>query len=148
MSLYEMITDYKLVELSLPLMDSAPLVVECVVQPISESTMEATFLPNQIPMERLDMEVPCRIGMFHDGKNLVIETSMEQMPNPVKLRLHVDRSFTYIQKREYFRVDVDVQVRYRPVSEGSSGVLRRVMGQVNLSGGGIAFPVNEDFMEG
>ena len=148
MSLHEMITDYKLVELSLPLKDAAPLLVECVVQPISDTCMEATFLPNQIPMDRLDMEVPCRIALFHDGKNLVIETSMEQMPNPVKLRLHVDRSFTYIQKREYFRVDVDVEVRYRPISEGCKGVLRSVRGQVNLSGGGIAFPVTEDFMEG
>lgn len=125
-----------------------PLLVECVVQPVSDTCMEATFLPHQVPMDRLDMDVPCRIGMFHDGQNLVIETSMEQVVNPVKLRLHVDRSFTFIQKREYFRVDVDVQVLYRPVSEGSSGVLRKVRGQVNLSGGGVAFLVSEDFMEG
>lgn len=148
MSLHDMITDYKLVELSLPLKDAPPLLVECVVQPISESTLEATFLPDQIPMDRLDMEVPCRIGLLHDGKNLVIETSMEQTVNPVKLRMHVDRSFTYVQKREYFRVDVDVVVRYRPVSEGCKGVLRKVRGQVNLSGGGVAFPVSEDFLEG
>lgn len=148
MSLHEMITDYKLVELSLPLKDATPLLVECVVQPISDSTLEATFLPDQIPMDRLDMEVPCRIGLLHEGKNLVIETSMEQTPNPVKLRMHVDRSFTYVQKREYFRVDVDVTVRYRPVYEGCKGVLRRVRGQVNLSGGGVAFPVSEDFVEG
>jgi len=48
-----------------------------------------------------------------------------------------------VQKREFFRVDTEIALTFRRMKEGRNGQHTPYRGAVNLSGGGIFFPVQE-----
>ncbi len=147
MSVLNQLKDYRVVKVSLPLRDGKQLSLDGVAKTTTPPLFEITFLPDQLDAEQLDFAEFCLVKFDVAGENKSIKAKIDSAPEEAKLLLEMVDSFTYTQKREYFRVDADLSVSYWDVDD-ETATAKSVQTPVNISGGGLRIPVSEAVKEG
>ena len=147
MSILNHLKDYRVVKASLPLKNGKQLALDGVAKVTTEPQFEVTFLPDQLDPELLNLEDFCLVTFDVAGENKSIKAKIESADQAEKLLLEMVDSFSYVQKRGYFRVDADLSVSYWVIDE-ENPTARSVPTPVNISGGGLRLPVSEAIKEG
>jgi c-di-GMP-binding flagellar brake protein YcgR len=147
MSVLNQLKDYRVVKVSLPLLDGTQLSLDGVARTTTSPQFEITFLPDQLNPELLNREEFCMVTFDVAGETKSIKAKINSSAEEAKLLLEMVESFTYIQKRGYFRVDADLSVSYWAIDEEHPSA-KSVQTPVNISGGGLRLPVSESIKEG
>lgn len=147
MSILNKFKDYRVVKVSLPLKDKKKLSLDGVARVTTAPQFEITFLPEQLDPELLDLEEFCLVTFDVAGEHQSIKAKIDPAIETEKLLLEMVDSFTYTQKRGYFRVDADLSVSYWVIDE-EHPLAKSVSTPINISGGGLRIPVTEKIKEG
>lgn len=147
MSVLNHLKDYRVIKVSLPLLENQQQSLDAVAKVTKEPIFEVTFLPDQLKADELNHEEFCQITFDVAGENKSIKAKISEVVGEAKLLLEMVDSFTHIQKREYFRVDADLSVSYWVIDDENPSA-RSVQTSVNISGGGLRLPVSETIKEG
>ncbi len=147
MSILNHLKDYRVVRVSLPLKSGKQMALDGVAKVTEAPQFEITFLPDQLNSGVLNFDEFCMVTFDVAGENKSIKAKMVSSDDETKLLLEMVDSFSYVQKRGYFRVDADLSVSYWVVDE-ENPVARSVQTAVNISGGGLRLPVSEDIAPG
>jgi len=147
MSVLNQLKDYRVVKVSLSLLDGKQLSLDGVAKTTTAPQFEITFLPDQLDTELLNFDEFCLVKFDAAGENKSIKAKIDSAPEDAKLLLEMVDSFTYTQKREYFRVDADLSVSYWDIDD-ETATAKSVQTPVNISGGGLRIPVSESVTEG
>lgn len=134
---------HRAVMASLPITGEQPLTLECVARRNSVDIVEATFLPGQLPVKRLDLNSTCRLFFEDEGRTFRLRAKIEEIIDNEKLRLRAIETALQVGEREYFRVNAEFSVKYRRLTDDADIKTRQFSGQMNISGGGILLPVTE-----
>jgi hypothetical protein len=147
MSMLNQLKDYRVVKISLPLKDGKQSVLDGVAKVTDPPHFEVTFLPDQLDPAVLNFDEFCMVMFDVAGENKSIKAKIVSAEEEAKLLLEMVDSFSYIQKRGYFRVDADLSVSYWVIDE-ENPTARSVQTSVNISGGGLRLPVSETIKPG
>lgn len=147
MSALDHLKDYRVVKATLPLKEQKQQMLDAVAKVTTPPLFEVTFLPDQLNTDELDFKQFCRITFDVAGENRSIKAKIDSIPADAKLLLEMVDAFTYIQKREYFRVDAALSLSYWVIDEDRPAA-KSVQTPVNISGGGIRIPVREKIKNG
>ena len=147
MSVLKQLKDYRVVKVSLPLLDGKQLSLDAVAKTTTSPLFEVTFLPNKLNAELLNPDEFCLVTFDVAGENKSIKAKINSAAEEAKLLLEMVDSFAYIQKRGYFRVDANLSVSYWVIDEEHPSA-KSVQTPVNISGGGLRLPVSEQIKEG
>lgn len=145
--LFNHLKTHKVGNISIPLKDGEKIHLECVVIAQSPEKLEAHFLPDQLPAEALDLDGRCHLRFDVGGPTLSVITRIEKVENDRKLLLRAVETLNHQQRREYFRVDVQLPVKIQNISdkpfEFPSGDLFGDAEGINISGCGIMVVFND-----
>lgn len=136
------IPDAKPIRIFLPVKGSKERYrLQCVYQ-ISESPrFNLLFKPGILPVDSLDTSKPCILNVDLGGPNLSIEALIVSVLNSQTLEMIVQKSISYEQMREFFRVDATAHViskSFQPALYGKSGDPWALQGKtIDISGSGI-----------
>ncbi len=147
MSILKQLKEYKVVKVSLPLLDGQHLALDGVAKTTTDPQFEITFLPDQLKSELLNREEFCFVTFDVAGEEKSIKAKISSAPSETKLLFDMVGTFSYAQMREYFRVDADLSVSYWHIDE-ENPTARSINTPVNISGGGLRIPVDEVVKEG
>ncbi|MDX2481867.1 MAG: PilZ domain-containing protein [Desulfuromusa sp.] len=147
MSVLNQLKDYRVVKVALTLLDGKKLSLDAVAKTTTSPQFEATFLPDQLDPEQLNPKEFCLVTFDVAGETKSITAKVESAVEESKLLLEMVESFSYIQKRGYFRVDADLSVSYWDIDEEHPSA-KSVQTPVNISGGGLRLPVSEKIKDG
>ncbi len=147
MSVLNHLKDYRVVKVTLPLLEGKQQVLDGVAKVTSAPHFEVTFLPDQLNPDTVNREEFCQVAFDVAGEGKTLKAKIDSFPGSAKLLLEMVDSFSYIQKREYFRVDAELAVSYWLADEEKPAA-RSAQTAVNISGGGIRLPVAEKIAEG
>jgi hypothetical protein len=136
--------DFRIVMINLPLKDEQTRVLECVVRRRSVNTIEAAFLPGQLPIKDLDLNGTCRLFFEEEGRPFRLRATIEDIIDGEKLRLKAVETVMQFGEREFFRVDADLTYKYQRLTEGEEARPRQLSTRVNISGCGIRLPLLEE----
>lgn len=143
MSVLDHLDDYRVVKVTLPLQGGNTVQLDAVARATSGSFVEVTFLQGQLEAQPLDMEGMCRLGFDVGGENKAIKAKIANRPASARLIVEMVETFTYQQKRSYFRIDADLSVNYWLIEKDAEPEPKSLRSIINLSGGGVRFPVDE-----
>lgn len=139
----DLLADCELVRINVPLIGRRVLALDCVPDDTTPPFFEVTFLPGQLPFDQIDVGGQCSLSFDVGGLVYVVRANIDRVIPPRRLRLAKVQSYSNIQKRDYFRVDAELSLFYRTEEPP---LQRRIHNTtVNLSGGGIRFPVEGNF---
>lgn len=147
MSVLDYLKDYRVVKVTLPLEGGKQVHLDGVARATTPPRFEITFLPDQLEALQLDMETTCRVMLDVAGEHKSITARIVEQSTAERLLLEQVETFSYKQKREYFRVDADLSVSYWVIDDHHP-VASSVRSAVNISGGGIRLPVTQKLPEG
>jgi c-di-GMP-binding flagellar brake protein YcgR len=133
---------------SLPLSGETPVTLECVARRRSVDLVDATFLPGQLPLKRLDLNGTCRVVFEEDGRTYRLRTKIEEIVGDDKLLLKAIETAMQYGEREFFRVNADFSAKYRLLSDDEEVRTRQFDGRMNISGGGMLLPIAERVRDG
>lgn len=148
MSPLDLLSEFRISRISLPTRGTGPLTLECVARVTSAPYFEAVFLPGELPVGELATEETCRLHFDAAGEPHVVKARIESFTDEDRLRLFALETGVPRQKREYFRVDSRLYLDFRPLQPEPRQRVESFEGVVNLSGGGIFFPVPESVKPG
>lgn len=140
----EAFKNFTVAKISLPLQGAGTAELDCVIHMAFPPEFEATFLPNQLPVHQLDSEKTCKVFYFMDGEGHLLNSRIKKTISGEKLLMEVKKNKVFHHVRDYFRIDAHGKVFYQAVSGGDTA-LREYEGVVNISGGGVRFPVRGKF---
>ncbi len=140
MSVLNQLKDYRVVKVSLPLVDGKKQQLDGVAKATTPPQFEITFLPDQLNPDLLNLEEFCLVTFDVAGEVKSIKAKIVSNAEAVKLVLEEVDSFDYTQKRSFFRVDADLAVSYWILDEENPSA-KPVQTLVNISGGGLLLPV-------
>jgi len=143
MTLANLVDEQELVRIALPLQGHRTLGLDATLSLEEESHFCAHFRPGQLPVDELDFGPLCNVTIEKADKLTIIKAKIEQVLSPGLLRLRSIETVTNLQNREYFRVETALMVGFRHLDEADESLTPLV--PVNLSGGGIRFPINRKF---
>lgn len=146
MSVLNHLKDYRVVKVSLPLPEEKEKLLDGVAKVTESPQLEITFLPEQLNPDELDLEGFCKVTFDVAGENKAVKAKIVETRD-ANLLLEMVDSFSYKQKREYFRVDTDLSVSYWSIDDEHPSA-KSVQTSVNISGGGVRLPVSESVKEG
>lgn len=147
MSILDHLDDYRVVKITLPIEGGAIVQLDAVARVTKTPQFEVIFLKGQLKEHALDPTVLCRLAFDVAGSIKSIQARIDHQPAADKLVLELVESFSYLQKREYFRVDAELVISWWRV-EDEDAALNTVQGIANISGGGVRFPVAEKVERG
>lgn len=147
MSALNHLEDYRVVKVVLPLLENKQKALDAVAKINSEPFFEVTFLPSQLQLEQVDLDGLCQVTFDVVGESQSIKAEIASTPGEAKLLLKMVDAFVHVQKREYFRVDATLSVNYW-LADSEQQETISIQTQVNISGGGLRFPISEPIVDG
>lgn len=147
MSILDHLDDYRVVKITLPVEGGAVVQLDAVARVTRAPQFEIIFLKGQLKEHALDPTVLCRLSFDVAGAIKSIQALIDHQPAADKLVLELVESFSYLQKREYFRVDAELVISWWQL-EDEDAAFNTVQGMANISGGGVRFPVAEKVERG
>jgi len=143
---FEYISEYRFAKIVVPTIKAEPPQLECLVRVATPPLFEASFEPGVLPVHDIDSLGKCQLYLPYGSTNINIHAYIEKVVNSEKLILGAIETATCVQKREFFRVDTSLNLKYRILGQGLSPQ-QIVTGRVNISAGGMRIPVNEPVAE-
>ena len=140
----ETIKNFTVAKISLPVEGDEMVELDCVIHMTTPPNFEAAFLPGQLPASRLDLEKTCKVFYQSNGEAHLINSQINQVISPEKLALSVKKNKIFQHVRDYYRVDAFGRVEYQIISKNDTS-FHVFNGEINISGGGARFPVNNAF---
>lgn len=147
MSVLDHLSDYRVVKVTLPVEGGTLVPLDAVARITTASQFEVVFLQGQLESHALDPTALCRLSFDVAGAIKSIQARIVHQPAASKLVMELVEAFSFLQKREYFRVDTELVVSWWRV-EDEDDSLHTVQGKINVSGGGVRFPVVEKVPRG
>jgi hypothetical protein len=147
MSVLDQLEEYRVVKVVLPLQAGQQQLIDGVAKTTTSPQFEITFLPDQLSADALNLTETCHVSFDVAGATKTIRARIVSVLSGAKLLLEMVDSFSYAQKRAYFRVDADLSVSYWVLSEGSP-LAKSIHTPVNISGGGLRVPIDQPLKEG
>lgn len=147
MSVLDHLNDYRVVKIALPVQGGTLAQLEAVAKVTKAPQFELIFLKGQLEEHTVAMDASSRITFDVAGAIKSIQAKVVAQPAPTKLLLEMVESFSYQQKREYFRVDAHLAVSWWRHEEEEPKITT-VQATVNISGGGLRLPVAEKIAKG
>jgi PilZ domain len=144
MQAQEVLKNFTVAKISVPVHGDGMVELDCVVHMTTPPHFEATFLPDQLPASRLDLEKNCKVFYFANGQGHLLNSQISKVLSKEKLLLAVKKNKIFHHARDYFRVDAPGRVHFELVSKRETD-LREYEGIINISGGGARFPVRDNF---
>jgi len=135
----DLLATHQLVRINVPLLGRRVLELDCVPVENSPPYFQVEFLPGQLPCDEIDTGKQCTLSFDVGGLVYVVRANIAEIIPPRRLRLANVRSYSNIQKREYFRVNTEVSLQYQLAAGTEPHEISDT--SVNLSGGGIRFPI-------
>jgi len=139
----DLLAECQLVRINVPLIGRRMLALDCVPESTDPPFFEVAFFPGQLPVDEIDMGGQCTISFDVGGLVYVVRANIDAIISPLRLRLANVQSYSNMQKREYFRVDTELSLLYQSDRDNEEQPVPNA--KVNLSGGGIRFPVEDRF---
>ncbi|MBN2427932.1 MAG: PilZ domain-containing protein [Deltaproteobacteria bacterium] len=136
-----------LANILLPIVNEEVLELDCLVKNTDSTHFEATFLPGQLPLNNLSLDRVCKISFQRDGHCHILNTRIVRVLSPEKLLLFFKRVKVNPVVRDYFRVDARGKVSYQKLAD-QPGEIFDHQGVLNISGGGVRFPIRRSFSLG
>jgi len=131
----------KSVKVYLPTKGTGSLPFEGVAMPVAATLIKVNFLPDFVP-NNIDQDGEFKLSIQVAGPTVALHGVVKQIVNDRQLVLEVTDAYEHPQKREHFRIDLDLPVRYWRHAEDEDGrpeIFQSPSERVNLSGGGIFF---------
>ncbi len=147
MSILDHLVDYRVVKVTLPLEGGAVAQLDAVARVTKAPQFEVIFLKGQLTQHAFDPTRLCRLTFDVAGAIKSIQARIDHQPAADKLVLELVESFSYLQKREFFRVDAELVISWWRV-EDEDAALHTVQARGNISGGGVRFPVADKVPRG
>lgn len=147
MSVLDHLKEYRVVRVLLPLTDGGQAAYDGVARVTKIPHFEVTFLPDQFNFDELASDEFCKVTFDVAGEEKSLKAKIDSSLSDVKLLLEMVDAYTFIQKREYFRVDADLSVSFWLADEDSPQA-QSVRTPVNISGGGMRLPVDDELTFG
>jgi PilZ domain len=138
-----LLTTCQVVRISVPLTGRRTLDLDGYPGASDPPFFELSFAAGKLPVDELNLGGQCKISFDVGGLIYVVRAQIDQILSPRKLRLAPVQSYSNIQKREFFRVDTELVLSYRAPDEEQLRPPAKY--PVNLSGGGIRFPVDRRY---
>ena len=147
MSVLDLLNDYRVVKVTLPVEGGLVAQLDAVARLTKSPQFEVIFLQGQLEGHALDPTVLCRLAFDVAGSIKSIQARIVHQPASAKLVMELVETFSYLQKRDYFRVDAELVVSWWRL-EQDNGAAITTQGGVNISGGGMRFPVQDKVVRG
>ena len=147
MSILDYLDDYRVIKITLPIEGGAIAQLDAVARVTKAPQFEVIFLKGQLKEHAFDPTQLCRLAFDVAGAIKSIQARIDHQPAADKLVLELVESFSFLQKREYFRVDAELVISWWRV-EDEDASLYTVQAAGNISGGGVRFPVAEKVPRG
>ena len=143
-ALLDYLSTPKPVRIFVPLQSGERVRLNCVAKLIKSPRLEAEFGSGLLPINDIDLSGKCLISYDTGGPTLSLYSTIEQIEGTRKLKLIAIESVSHEQKRQFFRVDAELNVRYwlKPLTETPPEETFSCLG-LNISGGGILLRLNE-----
>lgn len=143
-ALLDYLSTPKPVRIFVPLQGGGRVRLNCVARLIKSPRLEAEFGSGLLPINDIDLNGKCLISYDTGGPTLSLYSSIEQIEGTRKLKLIAIESVNHEQKRQFFRVDAELRVRYwlKPPTETPPEETWPCRG-LNISGGGILLHLDE-----
>ena len=112
--------------------------LDCIAKLIKSPRLEAEFASGQLPVDKIDVSGKCLISYDTGGPTLSLYSTIEQIDGSRKLKLIAVESVSHEQKRQFFRIDAELNARYwlKPATENPPDETIPCRGS-NISGGGV-----------
>ncbi len=144
MSVLDYLSEYKAIHIEVPLKSDQPVALECVARAAAPPYVEAVFLPGQLPVDKLHQDGQFRLTFEAHGRPQSLNARIDNIVDDDRLRLVVIEALSIEQQREYFRVDLELSLKYGRVPEdGEEAAMKDLRAVVNLSGGGMWIPTTD-----
>lgn len=143
MATIELLADNQVVRINIPLIGRRVLALDCIPENTTPPFFEVSFVPDQLPVDELDLGGQCTISFDIGGLVYVVRANIDKVLSSQRLRLANVQSYSNMQKREYFRIDTEVSLIYQTADHETGREAPNT--KVSLSGGGIRFPVDSKF---
>ncbi len=96
----------KPVRIFLPLLDRPEIIrAHCLYQEAEPPKFSLIFKPGILPVDALDLKMPCIISIDMGGPTISLEAMIQKIANRQTLQMKVRKSISHEQMREFFRVD-------------------------------------------
>ena len=79
MAVIDLLKEFKTARIELPLLEAEVAALECVVRATSAPFIEATFLPGQLPVDRLNQEGFFRLTFEAQGRPHALNTRFDKI---------------------------------------------------------------------
>ena len=140
--IYAYLNEPKVLQASVPLINSRKLQLRGVARVTTPPKIEVTLQSGQVVVDQIDFSEKCLLHIDAIGATITLITTIESIDNNNLLKLINLESVSHEQKREFFRIDAQMDVDARklppPVEDGTfSGV------SINISGNGILVSLPE-----
>ena len=101
----------KPVRIFLPLLDRPEIIrAQCLYQEVEPPKFSLIFKPGILPVDELDLKIPCIISIDMGGPTISLEAIIQKIANRQTLQMIVRKSISHEQMREFFRVDTVTKV--------------------------------------
>ncbi|MDO3377868.1 flagellar brake protein [Geoalkalibacter halelectricus] len=140
----------KSVKVYLPTRGTGTLPFEGIAQPVTTSVIKVSFPPDTLP-RNIDTAGEFKLAIAEAGPSISVHGYVRQVVNDRQVLLEAVEAYQHPQKREHFRIDVDVPVRYWRYSDEPDyrpEILQSPTERINLSGGGMMFVAEFKVAEG
>ena len=143
------IPDQKPLRIFLPVKDSKERFrLQGIYESSATPRFNVVFQPGVLPVDFLDTAQSCIINVDFGGPNLSLEANILSIKNSQTLEMIVQKSISYEQMREYFRVDASAHIiskSFRPSLRGQEKDQWVLQGStIDISGSGILATFNEE----
>ena len=142
------IPDQKPVRVFLPVIDSKERFrLHCLYQKTESPRFNLVFQPGVLPVDHLDQSKSSIMNVDFGGPNLSLEAMISSVKNSQILEMIVQKSISYEQMREFFRVDASAHViskSFKPSLRGHKQDQWMMEGKtIDISGSGILATFSE-----
>ncbi len=140
--IYAYLNEPKVLQASVPLVDSRRLQLRGVARVSTPPKIEVTLPPDQLPGTEIDRSEKCLLYIDAVGATITLITAIDAIDKNSLLKLTNLESISHEQKREFFRIDaqmaVDAHKLPPPPEDGTCN------GEsINISGNGILVSLPE-----
>ena len=140
------IDDDKPVRIFLPVKESSELLrSQCLYQKAEPPRFSLLFRAGCLPIEEIDQKKSCLITIDLGGPAVSLQAKILEVVDEQTLAMVLEKSVSYAQMRQYFRVDAATEVVCKSITREDSALGWSVAGEtVDISGIGLLVIFPED----
>jgi hypothetical protein len=145
-NILDKIDDDKPVRIFLPVKGSSELLrAQCLYHRTAPPRFSLLFRAGCLPVEEIDLKKSCLVSVDLGGPAVSLQAKILEVVDEQTLAMALEKSVSYEQMREYFRVDAATEVVCKSITREDSALGWSVAGEtVDISGSGLLVIFPED----